>query len=257
MFNSVSRIEKRINSVHRIHKKKSILWVGFTKSSILWVFFYWWKNFESWKKRVHFFESKIFKKVQVFESRKKEGSSVWVMWKKGSSTGVMKKRKEQFFQSNWAKKSSLSHIFNKKFNPLSDIQEGFNSFNSFIKKLNSKSNLKKFHSVSQLKNKAQLCESDETSSILWVMFKKGSNIWLIFPKANSVNHIKKRWVQFFNHIGKILSFELYWKSSIDKMFISSSHMLKRVQFFESNWKEGFHSVSHSFSKKKFNSWVIF
>ena len=34
------------------------------------------------------------------------------------------------------------------------------------------------------------------------------------------------------------------------MFISSSHMLKRVQFFESNWKEWFHSVSHSFSKKK-------
>ena len=146
---------------------------------------------------------------------------------------MKKKKKEQFFESKLRKKEGTIlwvKLRKKKFNPFSDIQEGFNSFNSFTVFFFKK----KINSVSQLKNKAQLCESDEKSSILWVMFKRGSNIWLIFPKINSVNHIK-------NKVGSTLQIILekfYPLSHIEKvllkkkMFNSSSHMLKRVQFFE-------------------------
>ena len=97
-------IHKKINSVGRIQKFNSV--------SYFWLM----KNFESWKKKVHFFESKIFKKkfkylshvnkkVQFFESCEK-GPSIWIMKKKGWSNSLSQIEKKKF--------NSLSHIFNKK-----------------------------------------------------------------------------------------------------------------------------------------------
>ena len=72
---------------------------------------------------------------------------------------------------------------------------------------------------------------------MWITFKKGSIIWLIFQKKfNSLSQIKKiiLWV--------ILK-RFYWK-----MFNSSSHILIRVQFFQSYWKKV--QFCDSYSKKK-------
>ena len=102
-------IHKKINSVGRIFKKISIVWVGFTKVQFCEFFFFIDEKTESWKKKVHFFESKFFQKSssQFFESCEK-GPSIW----------IMKKKKEQLIL--WVKLSkkrkfnSLRHIFNKK-----------------------------------------------------------------------------------------------------------------------------------------------
>ena len=146
-FNSLRHIQeiKRFNS-----QKISILWVGF-QNSILWgFFFFWWKNFEPWKKRVHFFESKIFKKVQVFESREKEGSirwcekgpSIWIMKKKEGTVIWVKLRKNfQFFESYIQQKNSIFWVISKKGSILS-ILWGLKK-NSILKIF------KKFNSVSQ------------------------------------------------------------------------------------------------------------
>ena len=114
-------------------------------------------------------------------------------------------------------------------------------------------------------NKAQLFESDEKSSILWVMFKKGSNIWLIFTKkVNSSGHIKKGsilQVMLKIFILWVIMKKFFWKKcsilrvKCWKWFSSLSNILKRVQFFESNWIEGFHSVSHIHRKGSI-LWVI-
>ena len=134
-FKSLRHIQeiKRFNS-----KNISILCVGFT-NSILWFFFYWWKNFESWKKgsislnqkfsKKFKYLSHVKKKVQFFDVKKVQ---VFESWKKRRNSSL----------SQIEKKSSILWVIysTKKFNPLSDIQEGFNSFNSlsfFFKKKNS------------------------------------------------------------------------------------------------------------------------
>ena len=158
-FNSLSDILKKgfkslrhIQEIKRFNSKNiSILCVGFT-NSILWVFFYWWKNFESWKKgsislnqkfskkfkylshvkkKVQFFDVK---KVQVFESWKKEGTVLWVKLRK----------KVQFFESYIQQKNSILWVISKKGSILSILWVFFFKKKNSILKL-----FKNFNSVSQ------------------------------------------------------------------------------------------------------------
>ena len=234
------------------------------------------KNFESWKKKSislnqFFFFSKKFKylshvkkKVQFFESCEK-GASIW----------IMKKKKEQFFESNWAKKKVQffeSYFQQKKKQSFEWYRRRvlcFNSLSVFWKKkaqyLKSLSKIEFCGANFQIKlNYWNLMKK----STLWVMFKKGSNICLIFSKkVNSLGHIKKKGSTLQNILKNFNPLSHSEKVLLKKMVNSSSHMLKLLQFFESNWKEGFHSVSHINRKgsilwviafqKKFNSWVIF
>ena len=147
MFNSVSRVEKKKDQFCGSYsqKKKSILRVGF-KSSILWVIFLDEKTLSLEKKRVHFFESKIFKKkIKYFESRKKK-VQFFESCEKGPSIWIMKKRKEQFFESNWEKKSSILWVITKMGSILSILWVFFS---------------KKKHSIFKITLK---------NSILWVNF---------------------------------------------------------------------------------------
>ena len=86
-----------------------------------------------------------------------------------------------------------------------------------------------------------------------------------FPKKQFFRSYQKR-VQLFKTYWKTLIHwvilkKFYWKKCSIlrvicwKRFSSLSNILKRVQFFESNWKEGFHSVSH-INKKGSIVWVI-
>ena len=81
-FCEVFFIDEKTLSLEK--KKGPFLWIkNFQKSSSIWV---------TWKRR--------------FNS---------LMWKRSKYLNHEKKKKEQFFESNWEKKfNSLSHIFNKK-----------------------------------------------------------------------------------------------------------------------------------------------
>ena len=77
----MSRIQKKGLILSVVSKKSSIQWIVFTKNfnsvgrkfnSVSYIFLK--KKGLSLEKKVHFFESKFFKKVQVFETCKKEGS---------------------------------------------------------------------------------------------------------------------------------------------------------------------------------------
>ena len=80
------------------------------------------------------------KNVQFFESYFDEGSILSVILKKRFNSVSHIQKKVQFCESNskkfnsasriQKKFNSVSHIFQKRFNLLSDIQEGFNTFNS-------------------------------------------------------------------------------------------------------------------------------
>ena len=123
MFNSVSRI-KSVQFCGS-YSQKCVIFKKFCE------FFF--KRFNGEKtlspekkgfNSVHFFESKVFKKVQVFESPKKKRfnylshvkKSSIMSCEKGPSIGVMKKgRNNSFSQIEQKRKfNSLSHIFNKK-----------------------------------------------------------------------------------------------------------------------------------------------
>ena len=109
-FNSLRHIQeiKRFNS-----QKISILWVGF-QNSILWgFFFFWWKTLSLEKKGSISLNQKFSKKFKYLSHVKKKVQFVDV--KKVQVFESWKKKKEQFFESNWEKIfNSLSHIFNKK-----------------------------------------------------------------------------------------------------------------------------------------------
>ena len=146
-------IWKESISVSRIQKISSLLWVIFSKSL---------ERKVSVLQKVHFFVAKIFKKVQVFESWKKnqqffesckkEGSFLWIkFWnqKKKFKSFTWYPRRVQFFQFFecvfWKKNNSLSHvekkdsilwdIFKNKVNSLSHIPtKKVQLFDSFSKK---------------------------------------------------------------------------------------------------------------------------
>ena len=245
-------------------KKVQFCWVTFAKSSVLRVL-----------KKIQFFKSRKKKGFNLLSriQQKKEFNSSSLIRKRSSILWVIFRKRGSILWVIFKKKGSILWvIFWRKFISWSQIWKKGQFFPSY---LNKRSN-----SFRHIWTKGPiLCVILQkfNCSILWVMFKKGSNIWVIFPKkVNSLGHIKEGF-NSSKHIEKIKSFESYWKSSIEKCsilrvicwegFSSLSNILKMVQFFESNWKEGFHSVSHINRKgsipwiivfqKKFNSWVIF
>ena len=149
---------------------------------------------------------------------------------------LKKKTKVEFFEPFFffKKKNALSRIFGKKGSILwvKFKKSGFNSL----------SNVEKKGSIS-------MSFVEEKDSILWVMLKrrvqffeiflkknvnhvqKGFNYLTHFPKVNSISQIKNR-VQLFKSYWKFLILWVILKKFYWKMFNSSSHILKRVQFFE-------------------------
>ena len=144
-FNSLSQIQKSgFNSLSNVEKKGSIsmsyvkrkiqfcesCWKeGFNSLNYIFCF---WKNSGSRSKRVQLFDS-FSKKVNSLSQIK--NLILWVILKKfywkmfNSSNHIL--TRVQFFQSYWKKRfNSVSQIFQKRFNPLIDIQEGFNTFKS-------------------------------------------------------------------------------------------------------------------------------
>ena len=103
VFNSVSRIEKRMNSVSRIEKKDEFCGSASKRKFNSVSYFYWWKNFESWKKKGPFL---WIKKIQKFKypSHEKRFNSLSHI-KKGPSIGVMKKGRNNAFSQIEQKKS--------------------------------------------------------------------------------------------------------------------------------------------------------
>ena len=195
-FNSLSHVEERVQffeshstSVQFFEpysKKCSILWVVFKsvrfcesyqkKSSILWVIFFWKKSFlwVIWRKRLILWViwrkrfnslSHLEKEVQFFESysrkeRFKSASHNQEM--RSSNLRVILKKRVQFFESYWERGfNSLSHIEKEGSILWVTFKKKFNSFDSYRSK------------------NVQFSESYFLNSILWVILKRGSILWVI------------------------------------------------------------------------------
>ena len=207
------------------------LWV-LKKSPFLWF------NFFSKKFK---YLSHVKKKVQFFESCEK-GPSIWI------------EKKEQFFESNWAKEKVqfFESYFQQKKNQSFEWYPRrvlfFNSLSVFSKK----KKIQYLKSLSKIEfcganfeNRAQLLESYEKSQFFESCSKRDQIFVSFFQKkVNPLGHIKKG----FNSSKHIENFHLL--SHIEKVLLK-----KNVQFFESNWKEGFHSVSR-INRKGSILWVI-
>ena len=259
VFNSVSRIksvqfcgsysQKKFNSVGQIHKS-SILWVFLMKK--LWVL----------KKKIHFFESKVFKKVQVFESRQKEGSIIWVMWKR-SKYWSHEKRNNSFSQIEqkkviWVifstKKSSIFWVISKKGSILSILSEFFVKKKSILKVISKKSilwvnwkirlnhvnQMKKVQFFESCSKRVQIFDSFLQKSQICKSYKKvGSTLQIIWEKFHPLSHIEKVLLKKCSILRVIC-----WKG-----FSSLSNIEKGSILWVKLKRRVFHSVSHSFSKK--------
>ena len=192
--------EKRVQFFASYCKKRgSIFWVIFekvhffesylTRSSILWFFF---EKFNSLnhvftkKKKVRFFESYFLicihekssilwvffsrkEKVPFFEYILKDGSILWVMFRKRFSSCIF-----------WKKRfNSLTHIEKKK---------RFNSWSYQLKRFNSLSHVKKVQFFEFL--------------IHWVKYFVKKNLWVIFEKSVQVFESWKRRIRFLSHVEK-------------------------------------------------------
>ena len=127
---------------------------------------------------------------------------LWVLTKSISLNQIFSKKfkylrhftkKVQFFESNWAKKKVQffeSHFSKKKkkqsfeWYPRRVVFFQFFECFSKKKKLNTLNHFQKLNSVEPIFKKRLKYWNLMKNSILWVMFKKGSNICLIVPKKS-------------------------------------------------------------------------
>ena len=167
-FNSVSRIEKSVQFCESYWKKDEFCGLASKRKFNSVSYFYWWKNFESWKKKGSISLNQKISKVQVSESCKK-GSILWVIsrkvqvlesWKKeGTMLSVkLSKKKSLVLWVIFSTKSSILWVISKKGSILLILWVFFNSILKITKKINS---------VSQLKKK---------SSIMWTRWKKFNSL---------------------------------------------------------------------------------
>ena len=197
------------------------------------------------------------------------------IFKKGlNSQSHIRKKGVQFFESREKVFNSLSHIRKKRFKSVSRIQKG-QWCESYPKKVQwCESFKKKVHIFFEKK----ICESRlkylkhiEKSSNNWIIFKKGSILWVCsLKKSNSLRHMEKRFNSLSHILKTVQFFELYFLN--EQWFNSMSHgsnsmsqcwkegfnfyesMLKRrVQFLWVMLKRGFNTVSHVEQHERFNS----
>ena len=171
----------------------------------------------------------------IFLSRKKGSISESCSKQVGSiSTSECWKKEFKFYESCWRKGfNSLGHVEKKQIQSfeaysMGRIQKGFNSLTHFSK---------------------------NQKPILWVIWKKGSILWVTLKRrVPFCESYKKRWFNSLSHI-------------FSKRFNSWSHFLLRVQclefFFWKNYilcitfKKKFNSLCHVQQKKKIQFlWVI-
>ena len=217
--NSVSRtLKKRFNSLSRAEKK-----VQFFES-------YWKKKFGSWRSK--------------FEKKKKEGSSLWVMWKKSNSLSHMKRFKSVEF-SEWIIFFQRGSILRVTPAPRKEKEKGFDSLS---------------HIFQKRQKMVQFCESCfKRVQFLESYWEKSSILWVIFSKKDKL----KLWVSCLSKKTVFNFYESCWKEGfnsviIKKWFSSVSHVEKKSILWVIKKKGSIIWVI--FSKSFFNGsilWVIF
>ena len=128
IFNSLSHIEKKINPWVKLKKVHFLESHFFFSKKKLFLESRSKKKFNSLshiQKRVQFFAPYSRKRVQFLPSYSKEKSVqvFWVIWKEGSILWVIFKKVQrvQLFESSWKKGSIHLRLFLKRFNPLRHI----------------------------------------------------------------------------------------------------------------------------------------
>ena len=245
-------------------KRVLILWVTLKKiqfvesysekDPLFCIIFFKFNFFDScWKEGFNFYDS-CWKEGfnSVSQIKKKKGSVLWVMLKRGSILWVM--INEEF--------NSLSFlsVFVRKCSILWVIKKTIQCFESYQRKKR-RSILgviveKKGSILRVVEEKIFASNSKKKGSTLWVAFKKNSILCVVLKKRfNSVRHIVKQ--------GSIFWVILKREGSSHRVMFS-----KKVQFFDSNSKERFNSLSHipkkrvqfyesCFEKEGSILWVVF
>ena len=199
LFNSLRHIQRLKVSILWVKLNNSNLWVLLKRKSILEKRFNFFESY--WKKINSLSQTKRFNSLshhkksnsldqswEKFNSlkEKKKGAILSAVFLKGSILWVILKKEVQFFES-YEKKNQFWDFFEKKvsfflncfstkkFNFWVTFKKWFRFFESYSKKKE-----KRFHSLNQFFKKSNpLTHIQKDGSILWVMFKKRFNSWVM------------------------------------------------------------------------------